>query len=84
MDIQEKIRSIILGVKELREAGFSDFVYLYDADERTLHVGLDLEKDADDSFYTDDQPAEGDLLIHTCNGQIVGFSILDTDLGKEA
>ncbi|NTW50078.1 MAG: hypothetical protein HGB19_10170 [Chlorobiales bacterium] len=81
---REKIQVLIDGIKALREAAVSsEFQYLYDEEERMLHVSLDLEQDADESVYADDQPKEGELLIHTCNGKIVGFSILDTDLGKE-
>lgn len=81
---REKIQAIIDRIKELREAMVSSvFLYLYDEEDHVLHVSLDLEQDADDSFYAEDQPEEGELLIHTFQGKVVGFSILDTDLGKE-
>lgn len=84
MDTRGKIQQLIDGVKELREATLSSkFQYFYDGEDRVLHVSLDLEQDADDSHYVDDQPKEGALLIHTCNGKIVGFSVLDTDLGND-
>lgn len=84
MDTRGKIQQLMDGVKELREAAFSsEFMYFYDGEDRVLHVSLDLEHDADDSHYVDDQPEEGPLLIHTFEGKIVGFSVLDTDLGSD-
>ncbi|MDW8465613.1 MAG: hypothetical protein RML35_05330 [Chloroherpetonaceae bacterium] len=81
--IEEKIRSVIRSIPLLRQFQFHDFDFLYDSEERILHVVFDCEQEADDSLFVEDiGEADGNVLVHTAKGIVVGFSILDTELGK--
>ncbi len=83
--MEDQIRAVIRSVPAMAEFQFHDFEYLYDPDEKILHVVFNRERDADDSFFAEDSgSADGNVLIHLAQGMIVGFSILDTELGKES
>lgn len=83
--LTEKIRSVIRSIPALQQFQFHEFDYFYDDDEHILHVIFDFEQKADDSTFVEDiGDADGNVLVHTANGIIVGFSILDTELGKSS
>ncbi|RFM24228.1 MAG: hypothetical protein D0433_07105 [Candidatus Thermochlorobacter aerophilum] len=81
--IREKIRSVIRSIPALTQFQFHDFEFLYDSDEQILHVVFNPEQDADDSVFLEEfGEADGNVLVHTANGIVVGFSILDTQIGR--
>ena len=84
MTTYQYIISIISKIPELKAFESAEPDYFYDPDESALHVMFDKEKDADESIYLEPKEMiDGDLLLHTSNGKIVGFSILDTEIGRE-
>ncbi|MCS6989784.1 MAG: hypothetical protein NZM06_09750 [Chloroherpetonaceae bacterium] len=85
MTLHDRIAKLLSIVPDLQAFQTRDYDTFYDEAERTLHVVFDKERDADDSY--DIEPIDfidGDILIHTAQGDIVGFSILETDLGKDS
>jgi hypothetical protein len=46
-------------------------------------VVFNPEYDADDSVFLEEfGEADGNVLLHTAKGIVVGFSILDTQIGR--
>jgi hypothetical protein len=83
LHIREKIRSVIRSIPALVQFQFHDFEFLYDGDEQILHVVFNPEYDADDSVFLEEfGEADGNVLLHTAKGIVVGFSILDTQIGR--
>ncbi len=85
MTLHDFIAHLLREVPDLQALIGKDYDTFYDETERTLHVIFDKERDADSSY--DHEPIDfidGDLLIHTAQGEIVGFSILETDIGKSS
>ncbi|MFQ3597241.1 MAG: hypothetical protein SNJ55_02505 [Chloroherpetonaceae bacterium] len=83
MTLHEFIAHLLREVPDLQAFMEKDYDTFYDEAERALHVVFDKEHDADHSY--DFEPIDfidGDLMIHTAQGTIVGFSILETDIGK--
>jgi hypothetical protein len=81
---EAKIIDVIRATEPLKGFEFSSFEWIYDSEERTLHVQFDAEQEADSSIYAEPNPdVQGEILIHAAGETIVGFSILETDLGKE-
>ncbi|ACF14453.1 hypothetical protein Ctha_1999 [Chloroherpeton thalassium ATCC 35110] len=64
-------------VIELCEVYGKAYDFFYDETELALHVSFDLEQDADGSFFASpSKSVDGEVLVHTFAGQIVGFSVL--------
>ncbi len=85
MTVHEVIARLIQHVPDLQAFVGKDYDTFYDETERTLHVIFDRDQDADQSYdYEPIDFIDGDLLIHTAQGAIVGFSILETDIGKSS
>jgi len=85
MTLHEVISHLLCEVPDLQAFVGKDYDTFYDEAERTLHVIFDKNHDADESY--DHEPIDfidGDLMIHTAQGTIVGFSILETDIGKSS
>lgn len=85
MTLHDIIAHLLREVPDLK--GFTEKNYdaFYDETERTLHVIFDKTRDADRSYdYEPIDFIDGDLMIHTAQGEIVGFSILETDIGKSS
>lgn len=83
--LHDHIARLLASVPDLQAFAGKAYDTFYDESERTLHVVFDKERDADDSY--DIEPIDfidGDILIHTAQGEIVGFSILETDIGKDS
>ncbi len=85
MTLHEVIAQLLQHVPDLQALVGKDYDTFYDETERTLHVIFDKARDADESYdYEPIDFIDGDLLIHTAQGIIVGFSILETDIGKSS
>jgi hypothetical protein len=85
MTLHDIIAHLLRHIPDLQAFIEKDYETFYDESERTLHVIFDQSRDADHSY--DHEPIEfidGDLMIHTAQGTIVGFSILETDIGKSS
>jgi hypothetical protein len=85
MTLHETIVNLLAYVPDLQSFVGKEYDVFYDESERTLHVIFNKDQEAEDSY--DCEPIEfidGDLMIHTAKGEIVGFSILETDIGKSA
>ncbi len=85
MTLHEVITHLLQRVPDLQAFIGKDYDTFYDETERTLHVIFDKNHDADESYdYEPIDFIDGDLMIHTAQGIIVGFSILETDIGKSS
>ncbi|MFN3426916.1 MAG: hypothetical protein ACK41G_05005 [Candidatus Thermochlorobacter sp.] len=85
LQLREKIRSVIRSIPALSHFQFHDFEFVYDHDESILHVVFDAEQDADDSVFLEEfGEADGNVLVHTAKGIVVGFSILDSTIGRSS
>ncbi len=85
MTLHEFIAQLLRQVPDLQAFLGKDYDTFYDETERTLHVVFDKTRDAEHSYdYEPLDFIDGDLMIHTAQGEIVGFSILETDIGKSA
>ncbi len=85
MTLHEVIAQLLQHVPDLHAFTGKDYDTFYDETERTLHVIFDKNHDADESYdYEPIDFIDGDLMIHTAQGIIVGFSILETDIGKSS
>ncbi len=85
MTLHDTIALLLQQIPDLQAFVGKDYDTFYDETERTLHVVFDKTRDADDSY--DLEPIDfidGDVMIHTAQGEIVGFSILETDIGKSS
>lgn len=85
MTLHDVIAQMLATIPDLQTFAGKDYDTFYDETERALHVVFDKERDADDSY--DLEPIDfidGDVMIHTAQGVIVGFSILETDIGKSS
>lgn len=85
MTLHDFIAYLLRQVPDLQPFAGKNYNTFYDEAERTLHVIFDKEQDADHSYdYEPIEFIDGDLMIHTAHGKIVGFSILETDIGKSS
>ncbi|MBC8043850.1 MAG: hypothetical protein IAF08_10450 [Rhizobacter sp.] len=85
MTTEEKILNLIRSTEPLRSLHYEHFRFIYDAADRALHISFNPDEEADGSFFI--EPNEtvidaGDIVVHTAKGIVVGFSVLDTDLGQ--
>lgn len=85
LQLREKIRGVIRSIPALAQFQFHDFEFVYDDAEAILHVVFDAEQDADDSVFLEEfGEADGNVLVHTAKGVVVGFSILDSAIGRSS
>ncbi len=85
MTLHDFIARLLRHVPDLHAFEGKEYDTFYDETERTLHVVFDKARNADSSY--DLEPidfVDGDVMIHTAQGEIVGFSILETDIGKSS
>jgi hypothetical protein len=83
MTTEEHILFIIRALEPLHAFEHTQFHWSYIAEEQMLHVSFDITADADESIDAEfNADINGDVLIHTSNGNIIGFSVIDIDMGN--